>query len=77
MDDAELIARFRVYAFDPDQDRHSRRMRAQMLRVAEVIDGAAEDGREKSLAMTALEEAMMWGNRAIARTPKTQKNGGE
>lgn len=36
-------------------------------KAAEMIDAAAPDGREKSLAITKLEEAMMWANAAIAR----------
>ena len=34
---------------------------------AHLINSAAPDGREKSLAITHLEEAVMWANAAIAR----------
>ncbi len=37
--------------------------RAMMM----VIEELCPDGREKSLAFTKLEEAMFWGNAAIAR----------
>lgn len=35
--------------------------------LARVIDSAAPDSREKSLALTKLEESVMWANAAIAR----------
>lgn len=35
--------------------------------LAYVINATCPDGREKSLAMTKLEEAAMWANAAIAR----------
>lgn len=34
--------------------------------VAEALDERLEDGREKSLAFTALEEASMWSHKALA-----------
>lgn len=34
---------------------------------ARLIDGLCPDSREKSLAMTKLEEATMWANASIAR----------
>ena len=37
---------------------------------AYVIENACPDSREKSLAMTKLEEAVMWANAAIARNEK-------
>lgn len=35
---------------------------------AELINEMAPDGREKSLAVTKIEEAVMWANAAIARS---------
>lgn len=38
-----------------------------LLAVAEDFDELLPDGREKSLALTKLEEAKFWSNAAIAR----------
>lgn len=35
--------------------------------LALIINGACPDGREKSLALTNLEQVMFWANAAIAR----------
>lgn len=42
-------------------------VRRQCRHLAEVINSLAPDGREKSLAITHLEEVMFWGNAALAR----------
>lgn len=42
-------------------------VRTAMLGTAIIVNDAAPDGREKSLAITHLEQAMMWANAAIAR----------
>lgn len=53
--------------------------RHQLIRVnarnlAGLIDSNVPDGREKSLALTALEEAMFWANAGIARlTPAGER----
>lgn len=38
---------------------------ASIVAAAEQIDAVAPDGRHKSLALTALEEALMWANKAV------------
>ncbi|SKM81285.1 Uncharacterised protein [Mycobacteroides abscessus subsp. massiliense] len=38
--------------------------------LAHQLDAVLPPGREKALAMTKLEEALMWANAAIARTPE-------
>jgi hypothetical protein len=40
---------------------------AECKRLARKIDSLCPDGREKALALTAIEEAMMWANAAVAR----------
>lgn len=34
---------------------------------AQLVDGLCPDGREKSIAITRIEEAVMWTNAGIAR----------
>ena len=43
------------------------RLRSGALGLAQFIDEEVPDGREKSLALTHLEEAVFWANAAIAR----------
>lgn len=47
-------------------DRHDR-ARAEVRLVAHAFQESLPEGREKSLALTKLEEAMFWANAAIAR----------
>ena len=42
-------------------------LREALKETAYAIDSMCPNSREKSLAMTKLEEAMMWANAAIAR----------
>lgn len=42
-------------------------IRVTSLNLARYFEGLLPDGREKSLAITKLEEAMFWANAAIAR----------
>ena len=37
-----------------------------------VVEGVCIDSREKSLAVTKLEEAKMWASAAVARNPVTR-----
>jgi hypothetical protein len=41
--------------------------------LAHSLNTLLPDGREKSLAITHLEEVMMWGNAALARDPRNIK----
>lgn len=45
-------------------------IRAAMLTAAREVERLCPEGREQSLAVTKLEEAMMWANAAIARAPE-------
>lgn len=42
-------------------------MRANALGLAELLNELVPEGREKSLAITKLEEVVMWANAGIAR----------
>lgn len=43
-------------------------VRNNCRRLAHYLNDTVKDGREKSLAITSLEEVMFWGNAALART---------
>ena len=53
----------------PKADQHDRyvAIRAKGKELAELIEASCKDSREKSLAFTKLEEAVMWANASIAR----------
>jgi hypothetical protein len=52
---------------DDGQTNRYNGLRAHGLNLAKAINDWAPDSREKSLAITKLEEAIMWANAAIAR----------
>lgn len=61
----DLTNRFSFHPADT-QDKHGE-VRATMWRAAEYLSDNLPDCRETSLAVTKLEEAMMWANAAVAR----------
>lgn len=67
MDDADIINRF---SFHPANQRTAAAhdaVRSMCLDMAEALNKSLPEGREKSLAITHLEEVMLWSNAAIAR----------
>lgn len=50
-----------------DQPQRYENIRAKARELAELIEASCPDSREKSLANTKLEEAVMWANASIAR----------
>lgn len=67
----DLEHRFAFHAAPTEEKRNLHTsMRQACYEVARTIDEKAPDGREKSLAITKLEEAMMWANAAVARSQK-------
>ena len=44
-------------------------IRAAHKALAHVLDDVLPDGREKALALTQLQDALMWSNAAIATCP--------
>jgi hypothetical protein len=52
-------------------------VRAMVKELAHKLNGMLPEGREKSLAVTKLEEALFWANAAIARGCNTQGNEGK
>lgn len=50
-----------------DQAERYEKIRGKARELAELLEGCCPDSREKSLANTKLEEAVMWANASIAR----------
>lgn len=65
MDSADLAHRF-AYHPPATEDAHGR-VRQRCHKLADTLNDQLPDGREKSLAITHLEETMFWANAALAR----------
>lgn len=65
MDD--LTKRFTYHPPKGDQIERYQVIRSQGLSFAQDIVRLTPDSRERSLALTSLEQAIMWANAAIAR----------
>lgn len=67
---AQIGRNFRSYLVNEDQEAEMSAIRNGCLALAATINEFAPDGREKSLALTNLEQVMFWANAAIARPPE-------
>lgn len=67
MNEAELKNRFLYHAPDAEKARAHERVRTYIMQMALEFNDSLPEGREKSLAMTHLEEAMFWANASLAR----------
>ena len=67
MDPRDLEHRFTYHPPKDDQPRRYEQIRDGGRALAEIIDVRCPESREKSLAITHLEQAVMWANAAIAR----------
>ena len=63
----DIEKNFTFHAPKPDQTSRYTEIRQNAKLTAELFDQLCPESREKSLAMTKLEEAVMWANAAIAR----------
>lgn len=63
----DLKNRFTYHAPKNDQPARYQQIRESALALAELINELCPDSREKSLAITSLEETTMWANASIAR----------
>jgi hypothetical protein len=67
MDEKDLDNRFTYHKPKNDQALRYEMIRDWARQFAASIDEKCPDSREKSLAITHLEESVMWANAAIAR----------
>lgn len=64
----DIAHRFAFHAATTDEKRDAHTsVRQQCRQLADALNESLPEGREKSLAITHLEETMMWSNAAIAR----------
>lgn len=67
MEAADLHNRFAYHAPGPGKQEAHADLRNACFLLASAINELCPDSREKSLAVTSIEEAMFWGNAALAR----------
>lgn len=68
IDPKDIEHRFAFHAATTDEKRDAHTsVRQNCRRLADFLNENLPDGREKSLAITHLEEVMFWGNAALAR----------
>jgi hypothetical protein len=68
MDTNDIENRFQFHPATSEEKRMAHgSVRDSLRTIAHYLNGVVPDGREKSLMMTHLEEAMFWGNAALAR----------
>lgn len=68
IDPRDIEHRFAFHAADTQEKRDAHgSVRQHCRQLADYINEHVPDGREKSLAITHLEETMMWANAALAR----------
>lgn len=63
----DIQRRFSFYPPSEDRALEHTRVRVECREFALYLDEVLTDGREKTLALTKLEEVMFWANAAIAR----------
>ena len=64
-----MSSKFEHVDFDTGQVEKSNLVRGSAIDLADAIEDVLPPGRERSLAMTKLEECLMWVNRGIALGP--------
>lgn len=68
VDSADIAHRFAFHAATTEEKRDAHTSVRQACRtLADFLNEKLPEGREKALAMTNLEEVMLWGNAALAR----------
>lgn len=77
MDTERLRHDFDYHAPDAEKVKKHEALRYCLRLAAEDIDKTVPDCREKSLAITKVEEAMFWANAALAREPRPESKRGQ
>ena len=68
MDSTDIANRFAFHAATTEEKRDAHTsVRQQCRQLADFLNDKLPEGREKSLAITNLEQVMFWGNAALAR----------
>lgn len=67
MDKTDIERRFTYHAPKGDQTDRYGEIKGLAKHLANMIDDYCPESREKALAVTKLEEAVMWANASIAR----------
>lgn len=71
METADLDNRFMYHPANTEQRQEAHEwIRDNCLALAHTLNRDLPEGREKSLAITKLEEVMFWSNASIARSPE-------
>jgi hypothetical protein len=70
MEQKDLQNRFTYHASDATKMAKFESIRKNMFALSMLINEYCPEGREKSLAITNLEQAQFWANAAIAREEK-------
>jgi hypothetical protein len=68
MDNTTIDNNFKYHAPKDGQPALYQAIRDKAKELAILIQGTAPEGREKALAITKLEESVMWANAGIARS---------
>lgn len=67
MDKKTIDNNYMYHTPTEEQTKHYAKIRTEAKRLCNIINKLCPESREKSLAMTKLEEAVMWANASIAR----------
>lgn len=68
----DLMNRFTYHAPREGQPERYQGIRMKGLLMAMEVEGSCPDSREKSIALTKIEEAVFWANAAIARNEEQE-----
>lgn len=63
----EVSSRFKTYPMDDKAKRKSDKIRGDVTDLADTIGMYCTESREKSIALTKLEECLMWVNKCLSR----------